>query len=191
MRKRHRELIGGLALLFAFAFFACRSATMPGKREPVPSENLVLVASLDQAVAVPGAGASISIVLRNRGTIPVAVCKCFGVRKGWFYLEFIDASANPLPDHSPEYDIFLEPPYQCLKPGGEIKIKKNIWKWYPEFGSGPEIDSTPNSFNLAPGHYRVRAVYRDNGGATWGCRGIAGRLESEWLDLEVPSNMMM
>jgi hypothetical protein len=152
---------------------------------PTSAQNLKLVARLDRNMATPSQGVSISMVLENIGRQPVAICRCFGVRKGWFYLEFTDAAGKPLPIQGPEYDLFENAPYECVKPGRSLSITKNLWHWYPDFGGSVDKGLDADRFNLAPGYYHVRAVYLDNGSRIRRCHGFSGSIASEWLDFEV------
>lgn len=128
----------------------------------------------------------VTATLRNVGDTPLAVCRCFGIRRTWLFFEIQHAGNQTVADAGPEYDLFSEPPYECLRPGATITITKDLFHWYAEFGGALLQSWGPDAYHLEPGQYRLRVGYYDDGQRRLRrCPTPAGTVFSDWLELAV------
>jgi hypothetical protein len=167
-------------LVIALAAFGCASAGNPSR----PASDLNVSLSITES----SAGATIAeIVVQNVGGEPVAVCQCFGVKNAWVHLEIV--GTNGRATGGPEFDVFEQPRYRCLEPGGRLVFTEQLDQWYPEMSGRRVRGAGPFSFGLEPGTYRVRASYLDDGPRVkLPCGTVTGEASSDWLSVAVPAS---
>ena len=129
----------------------------------------------------------VRVILTNTSDRPLAVCRCFGIRRTWLFFEIRELPDGGIPDRGPEYDLFSPPPYRCLPPGESISITKDLFHWYAEFGDLVLREWGPDRFHLEPGDYKLRVGYYDDGQPRLRrCSTPSGTVVSEWIPFSVP-----
>ena len=178
-------------LLLGLFIGACSSLPQAQTTPPPPATATIQLTTsfVDSSQPSPNAHpATIKVTLRNVGSVPLAICRCFGIRRTWLYFEIQQANDHTIGDAGPEYDLFSNPPYQCLEPGQTLTITKNLFHWYAEFGNTLLRSWGPETYHLQPDSYRLRAAYHDDGQRRLGrCRTPMGVAFSQWFQFTVPN----
>ena len=177
-------------LPLCLCIFACSSLPHTQTAAPLQTSATIQLTTSFVGSSQPGSSPqvpTIQITLRNVGSVPLAVCRCFGIRRTWLYFEIQQAKDHANADGGPEYDLFSNPPYRCLAPGQAVTMKKNLFRWYAEFGNTLLRSWGPETYHLQAGSYRLRAAYYDDGQRRLRrCRTPTGVVFSEWLQFALP-----
>jgi hypothetical protein len=157
-----------------------------GPQSPLPGTSLAIDVDVEES-EVAGRWHSVATIrIRNLSRTSVAVSNTFGItNRPWISLEIEHASGARIPYPS-EVDVFGEiPTYKCLDRGGVIEVRIDLMEWRATFGGEPSDEIY--AFRLAPGKYRVRALYSDRPERVRArCPGINGTAVSEWHEFEIP-----
>jgi hypothetical protein len=151
-----------------------------------PSADSLAIEVEVKSAQVEGAWHSIvNIRIRNVSRTTVAVSDTFGItNEPWLSLEIEDASGKRI-FYPSEIDTFDEiPKYECLRPGDALEVQIDLMRWHPTFGALPAKEVY--AFELAPGRYRLRALYSDRRDRVHArCSGIESTASSGWRHFEV------
>lgn len=147
------------------------------------SEDSLLLDVAVQHELVDGAPHPVAYVrIRNVSGSVVAFSETFGItNRPWLSLHIVTIEGKQV-YYPVEIDVFRDSPkYRCLGPGEVVEVRIDLLSWHPTFGGQPAAEAY--SFELAPGRYRIRALYTDEPGRVRArCLGIAGTTSSEWAE---------
>jgi hypothetical protein len=175
-----RMLLAILGLLF----LACASGSQSADSE-LPFHLSVRVEQRNEARPVA------IVEVRNDGRHSVAFTPTFGFRDLYLFLEIRDALGQPVPyPLESQYELLVQPPYRCLRPSRSLRMQIELFEWFHVIGGRVEPETVagvgPYAFDLAPGTYRIRAVYDARRPSRRGvCRTLPGVARSEWRSFEV------
>lgn len=168
--------------LIVLVAVGCASSRPHGS---LPEDSLLLHIAIQHEL-VEGASHPVAHVrIRNISASAVAFSETFGItNRPWLSLQ-IETIEGDQVYYPAEIDVFRDSPeYRCLAPGEVEEVRIDLLSWHPTFGGRPAAEGY--SFDLAPGRYRIRALYTDDPGRVRArCPGIAGTTSSEWADFVV------
>lgn len=151
----------------------------------VPPESLRVDVAVERQILGEGVHPVAIVTVENRRSGPVALSKTFGFGShAWlgFKIETVDGDAV---DYPMEIDLFRAPKYFCLYPGESLSWAINLLNWHVTVG-GKKDDAKAMAFDLAPGAYRLQALYSDTSRSVRApCPVVEGRVESGWVEFEV------
>lgn len=185
--KRTRSVLLGL---FSGTVMACLSAGSPA----VPAEVLHLDVEVIPAAGAPRNGPLLRIHVTNTGSAPIAFTKTFGF-EGLYLRILLERLPGESRIHYPpssQYELFTTPRYQCLSPGETSTVEISLNAWYHIYGGELDMEQAvpepgPYSFSIAPGSYRVRAIYSSpDQEVRRHCRALTGLQQSEWVEFTFP-----
>lgn len=148
---------------------------------------------LEAKLKVSGEDAVATIKMTNVGSRAAAVTNTFGFSDLFLYFEIegLHGERVEYPADS-QFEIFSEPAYICLDPGGSMLLKVNLRRWYHVLGGTIERtqavpEAGPFSFFLPPGEYRLKTVYDApfSPGKSHRCPRLGQPVESDWVEFAI------
>ncbi len=128
------------------------------------------------------------VSLINRSGEPAAVSETFGTTNHTGLELSIERLEGQPVFYPMDIDLFEEPPAICLGAGGTVEWDLDLLQWHVIVG-GKKDSTTPISFDLASGEYRIRARYTPSAGRSrTRCSPPSGPLTSEWVEFVLPEN---